>query len=259
MQTLWITLSIILTFVHGLLHSSLSKSDSSIMALSAARIPIDKVLQAPQWPAQWPYRPADFRRQDESGDGFFYGQPRFVYHIDDEAVRALTSYYSKVFFDGAAVLDLCSSWVSHYPSSFHPSRVSGLGMNREELARNSQLNEFVVQDLNINPKLPYPENTFDFVTLVVSVDYLIKPLEVFKEIQRVLKPGGLAIISQSNRCFPTKAINIWLRTNDAEHVFIIGSYFHYAGGFEKAESLDLSPFPDMTDPLYIVQARKSKQ
>mgnify|MGYP001144347911 CR=1 FL=1 len=38
----------------------------------------------------------------------------------------------------------------------------------------------------------------------VSVDYLTKPLEVFREVNRVLKPGGLAIMSFSNRCFPTK-------------------------------------------------------
>jgi len=41
---------------------------------------------------------------------------------------------------------------------------------------------------------------------VVSVDYLIRPLEIFKEVNRVLRPGGKFILSQSNRCFPTKAI-----------------------------------------------------
>lgn len=71
-----------------------------------------------------------------------------------------------------------------------------------------------MKDLNKDPVLPFDDASFDVVTNVVSVDYLTKPLEVFKEINRVLRPGGKAIMSFSNRCFPTKAINIWLSTND---------------------------------------------
>ena len=89
----------------------------------------------------------------------------------------------------------------------------GLGMNRFELEQNKQLSEFVVQNLNKNPQFPFPDNSFDVVTCVVSIDYLTKPLEIFKEVGRVLRPGGRFIVSQSNRCFPTKAIQIWLNTN----------------------------------------------
>ena len=93
-------------------------------------------------------------------------------------------------------------------------RVAGLGMNQEELVRNKQLTEFAVRDLNLDPTLPYADNSFDFITNCVSVDYLTRPLEVFKEIHRCLKPGGVAIMSFSNRCFPTKAIAIWTQTGD---------------------------------------------
>ena len=61
------------------------------------------------------------------------------------------------------------------------------------------------------PKLPYEDNSFDVITNAVSVDYLTKSIEVFKEMHRVLKPGGQAIMSFSNRCFPTKGLNIFLR------------------------------------------------
>lgn len=47
-----------------------------------------------------------------------------------------------------------------------------------------------LQDLNVDSKFPFPDASFDVVTCVVSVDYLTKPLEVFKEIARVLKPNG---------------------------------------------------------------------
>ena len=118
--------------------------------------------------------------------------------------------------------------------------------------------EYVVRDLNVDPTFPFEDNSFDFVTCVVSTDYLTRPLEVFSEIALVLKPNGVAIMSQSNRCFPSKAINIWLNTNDLQHVFIIGSYFHYSRGFAPPESLDISPNPGRSDPLFIIRAKVNK-
>lgn len=163
-----------------------------------------------------------------------------MYHIDEGAVRALTNYYREAIPQGSSVLDICSSWVSHYPQDFPSTmkRISGTGMNALELEANNQLTDFKPKNLNIDPKLPYESKTFDVVrsfpspplwnpshaatllvitlppvqvTCVVSVDYLIKPLEVFKEVHRVLKPGGKFILSQSNRCFPTKARTLFLR------------------------------------------------
>lgn len=229
---------------------------TSITGLLARSVSVADVLKNPKWPERWPFRPEDFQRQDESSDAYFYDQPRLVYHIDDYAVGALTKYYQSVFKEGSNVLDICSSWVSHFPKDVKLGRTSGLGMNAKELAQNKQLTDYVAKDLNVDPIFPFEDNTFDFVTCVVSVDYLTRPLEVFSEIRRVLKPGGSAVISQSNRCFPTKAIDIWLKTNDLEHIFIIGAYFHYAGGFEKAESIDISPAPGLSDPMFIIQAKK---
>ncbi|KAJ0985525.1 hypothetical protein J5N97_003881 [Dioscorea zingiberensis] len=118
------------------------------------------------------------------------------------------------------------------------------------------LTEYIVQDLNVNPKLPFPDDSFDVITNVVSVDYLTKPIEVFKEMQRILKPGGQAIMSFSNRMFWTKAISIWTSTGDVEHAWIVGAYFHYAGGFEPPVAVDISPNPGRSDPMYIICSRK---
>jgi ubiquinone/menaquinone biosynthesis C-methylase UbiE len=124
-----------------------------------------------------------------------------VYHIDDYAVSALTKYYKKILQDGDDVLDICSSWVSHYPKEWKGGNVVGLGMNEYELKQNKQLKSYVVKDLNKDPALPFEANSFDKVTIVVSVDYLNKPREVFSEISRVLRPGGSALISMSNRWY----------------------------------------------------------
>ncbi|KAJ3695008.1 hypothetical protein LUZ60_000385 [Juncus effusus] len=222
--------------------------------------PVEQILKNVEWPEEFPFKEEDFSRFDESPDSLFYSEPRFVTHIDDSAIRALTDYYSKVFppsnKPGIAILDLCSSWVSHFPAGYKQERIVGMGMNEDELKKNSVLTEYVVQDLNVNPKLPFEDNSFDVITNVVSVDYLTKPIEVFKEMQRVLKPSGLAIMSFSNRLFFTKAISIWTSTGDVDHAWIVGSYFHYAGGFEPPVAVDISPNPGRSDPMYIVYSRK---
>jgi len=229
---------------------------------------IAQVLKDPQFPAIYPFTQKDMQRYDESSDGDFYAQPRLVKHIDDEAIGALTKYYEKEFLtsktknstteDDLSVLDICSSWISHYPESVKFKRCAGTGMNKEELARNQRFTEpATVVDLNETPKLPYEDNSFDFVTNCVSVDYLTKPLEVMQEVRRVLKPGGRAIMSFSNRCFPTKAVSIWTACGDLDHIWIVGAYYHYANGFDAPEGIDISPNPGRTDPMYVVTATKT--
>ncbi|CAN1185582.1 hypothetical protein LINPERHAP2_LOCUS37634 [Linum perenne] len=222
---------------------------------------VEEVLKNVAWPEQFPFKEEDFQRFDESSDSSFYEAPRFVTHIDDPAIAALTKYYSEVLppsnTPGVSILDMCSSWVSHYPKGYKQDRIVGMGMNEQELKQNPVLTEYILQDLNVNPKLPFDDDSFDVITNVVSVDYLTKPLDVFKEMRRILKPGGLAIMSFSNRCFFTKAISIWTSTGDADHVMIVGSYFHYAGGFEPPQAVDISPNPGRSDPMYIVYSRKA--
>lgn len=133
------------------------------------------------YPESWPYTADDMRRIDETDDAQFYGEPRFVYHIDLPAVAALRHYYATTIVqEGLDLLDICSSWTSHYPDAFpaRMGRISGSGMNYRELKKNPQLDDFAAADLNRRPVLPYPDASFDVVTCVVSVDYLIHPVEV---------------------------------------------------------------------------------
>jgi len=203
------------------------------------------VLTGLDFPEESPFEPQDFERQDESADTQFYDTPRFCFHVDDAAVAALTQYYSTAFraWDKPAILDICASHVSHFPEDVaeYAGRRVALGMNYMELSQNKQVDDYVVKDLNEDPKLPFDDNSFDIVTNVVSIDYLTQPMAICKEVARVLKPGGAAIFALSNRCFPTKAVNIWLKTNDLEHVYVVGSYFHYTGGFKAPSAVEVSP------------------
>ena len=171
------------------------------------------------------------------------------------------NYYKENIAAGSAILDICSSWVSHYPDDFPQTmtRIAATGMNALELEMNRQLSygDFHPKNLNLDPTLPFEDESFDVVTCVVSVDYLIHPLDVFREVNRVLKPGGKFILSQSNRCFPSKAIAMWLGQSDMEHCLVIAAYFHFSKGWKPARIFDASPTgPRTNDPLFIVEATK---
>jgi len=225
------------------------------------KFPVRPVRLVKEWPEEAPFKKEDFFRADQQDDGSFYAIPRLVYHIDEPAVSSLTQYYRNNIPKKSDVLDICSSWVSHYPLEFPKvmKRISATGMNSLELRANDQLTDFTPRNLNIEPKLPYEDASFDVVTCVVSIDYLISPIEVLKEVNRVLRPGGKVIISQSNRCFPSKAIAMWLKMNDRQHLELINGYLQYAGGFLQRKAFDITADgPDSVNfnPMFIVEAVK---
>jgi SAM-dependent methyltransferase len=201
-----------------------------------------------------PLRAEHFRRADESDDVLFYEQPRLVTHIDDGAIAAVEAFYGRLIPDGAMVLDLMTSWVSHLPPQKPLAGVAGLGMNTVELEQNPQLTERVVLDLNREPRLPWGDATFDAAIVTVSVQYLTRPAEVFAEVGRVLKPGAPFAVAYSNRCFPTKAIAVWQALGNSDHAELIGVYFRLADGFDKPQAYDISPGGG--DPMFVVVARK---
>lgn len=166
---------------------------------------VQDVLTNLEFPKDSPFEPQDFSRQDESADTQFYDSPRFCFHVDDQAVAALTKYYSTAFreWEKPAILDICASHVSHFPADVaeYAGRRVALGMNEQELSQNKQVSEFVVKDLNEDPTLPFEDNSFDIVTNVVSIDYLTQPMPICKEVARVLKPGGAAMFALSNRWY----------------------------------------------------------
>ena len=193
-----------------------------------------------------------FRRANETPDEEFYRAPRLVTHIDDRAITTVTQLYREFFPSGGEILDLMSSWVSHLPPEIEYRRVIGLGMNEVELRRNKRLDSYVVQNLNTNPHLPFGDAEFDGVGICVSIDYLTQPVEVVREVGRVLKVGAPTIITFSNRCFPSKAIAIWHRLDDQGHMRLVEEYLREAGNFRGVRSLDRSPRRMFSDPLYAV-------
>ncbi|KAL6722279.1 hypothetical protein ACLMJK_001386 [Lecanora helva] len=237
----------------------------------------------------FPYHPHDFHRADSSTDADFYSTPRLVTHIDDNAIRLLREYYAGTLPRQGRVLDLCSSWVSHFPREVEERAISqrkkeegdgngktdergkglevvGLGMNAAELAANPILRSYILQDLNTNPVLPTSLSPLTTTVCVVSIDYLTQPLDVLSSLHSLTKPGGTVHLVVSNRCFPTKAVGRWLRVSEEERLQMVGDYLHFSG-WEGVEVVELSDGQGKgaglmgllgggVDPLWVVRGVK---
>ncbi|MBN2123660.1 MAG: class I SAM-dependent methyltransferase [Deltaproteobacteria bacterium] len=216
-----------------------------------------------------PSFPADaFSRLDPSEDHVFYARDRFVSHIDATALATVEQVIGRLIVeDHPAVLDLMSGWDSHIPGNLKPREVVGLGLNGNELRRNKALTRYVLHDLNADPTLPFPDNAFDAVLNTVSVDYMVRPVEVFREVGRVLRPGGLFLVVFSNRMFPQKAVKIWRESGEDERVLLVEDFFRMAGGFDKpsvflskgrprSEDDKYAHLGIPSDPVYAVYAEK---
>jgi SAM-dependent methyltransferase len=202
-------------------------------------------------------KPEFRRRMDESDDELFYEYPRFVVHIDDSAIADVGQIYQALLPKHAELLDLMSSWRSHLPAPLEPKRVVGLGLNRAEMVDNPALTDIVIHNVNREPHLPFDDASFDGAVMTVSVQYLTKPVEVFADVARVLRPSGPFIVTFSNRMFPAKAIALWQMANEPQRPEIVRTYFAEAGAFDKIEIIDHSRRPGPpSDPIWAVAGYK---
>ena len=116
-----------------------------------------------------------------------------------------------------------------------------------------------LEDLNLEPRLPYADDSFDVCTLALSVQYLTRPLEVFQELRRVLRPGGMAVVAFSHRAFIEKAVKLWAEApEDGEgHAHVVCRYFQHGPqqGWHMLHTVDVSPRHG--DPVWLVTAVKS--
>ncbi len=190
-----------------------------------------------------------FDRQDPARDRVFYASPRLVTHIDDGAIAAVGSLYEELEI-GGDVLDMMSSWISHF--STPPTRLIAHGINGPELSQNITATGKVISDLNSTPVFPFADASFDAAVCAVSVDYLSRPIEVFDDLARIVRPGGRAVFNFSNRLFPTKAILGWLSADDLQRCGIVSAYFQLAQGWGEPTAVEVET--EGRDPLFAVWA-----
>lgn len=178
--------------------------------------------------------PGSFLRADENDDALFYSKDRMVDHLDSLALETIEELVGRlVVEERPVILDLMASCDSHIPESVTPSHVMGLGLNEREMENNPSLDEICVHDLNKDPTLPLEDERFDGVLCTVSVDYMTEPYSVFAEVARVLKPGGLFLVSFSNRYFQEKVVKIWRYATGEQRIELVESYFDESYQFDE--------------------------
>lgn len=234
----------------------------------------EMVTNGPGMQARWNNSPTDFfsdqpfNRQDAAPDSSFYRRPRFVQHIDDTALNVVKELYRHVLKDGMRVLDLMSSWQSHIPEQVRLQKLTGLGLNRQELEANSRLDDRIIHDLNEDPMLPFKTGDYDAVLCTVSIEYLIQPQKIFEELGRILRPDGILMVTFSNRWFPPKVVRVWEQLHEFERMGLVLEYFQRSGMFKDLETYSMKGLPRPwndkyfaeigdSDPVFAVFGRKA--
>lgn len=231
------------------------------------------LTKGPGMQARWENKPTDFfsnrpfHKKDNHPDTSFYKTPRLVQHIDDMAIQVVKDLYGQLLKSGMRILDLMSSWQSHIPSRLRFEKLTGLGLNKEELDKNEILDDRVIHDLNEDVILPFESNEYDAIICTNSIEYLVHPESVFDELFRVLRPDGLLIMTFSNRWFPPKVIRIWEELDEYERMGLVLEYFQKNGKFKDLETYSVRGLPRpwndkyfpekrYSDPIYAVWGRK---
>ena len=224
---------------------------------------LEMITSGPGMQARYCGNPTDFfagdpfARTDEYEDAMFYTEPRLATHIDNSAAFVIENLYGEILKDGSKVLDLMSSWRSHIPQNVKLDSLIGLGLNPEEMLQNRQLTDHIIHDLNRKPLLPFVDNEFSAVICTVSVEYLIHPFEVFREIARILKPDGYFIVTFSNRWFPPKVVKIWTELHDFERMGLVLEYFLQTDSYKNLETFSMRGLPRNEDDKYFPETLNS--
>eukprot|EP00640_Fibrocapsa_japonica_P000093 CAMPEP_0113938004 /NCGR_PEP_ID=MMETSP1339-20121228/4449_1 /TAXON_ID=94617 /ORGANISM="Fibrocapsa japonica" /LENGTH=546 /DNA_ID=CAMNT_0000940931 /DNA_START=71 /DNA_END=1711 /DNA_ORIENTATION=+ /assembly_acc=CAM_ASM_000762 len=198
------------------------------------------------WPPNWPYTDEQFERLNNDADGDFYKVARMEEIFDQEAGELLVGHHARYHKDGDRVLEIGASFKSYLPTNISYASVVGLGMQMEEMNKNEMLTERVAQDLNQDVTLPFEDDSFDHIVIANTIEFMVKPKELYREMQRVLRPGGLLNVAFTHgsflKAYEPKKINLWKQMNDAQHMWILASFmkFSSARGWRNMKGYQLS-------------------
>ncbi len=174
-----------------------------------------------------------FKRVDERPDSLYYRRPVETNLLSEQAMRQLRATMPTLLGAPHRVLDLMAGVRSHIGTV--DAHVTGLGMNLDELQRNPHVDTPVVHDLNRTKTLPFEDRSFDAALCTVAVQYMTQPVQTFREVGRVLKPGSPFVVAFNARMFEDKAILAWRASDEDAHCRLVTTYFEESGAFADLE------------------------
>lgn len=197
------------------------------------------------------YSQYPFQRDNDSSDRDFYQQARMIKHLDNCAIEQVKQIYQRLLKPGDKILDLMSSVYSHIPETLQNYKAIGLGMNESELAANTQLDSYLLHDLNNEPQLPFDDSSFDAVICTSSIEYLTRPLEVVRQLAAVCKPGAIVVFTFSTRWFPGKQTQLWSEMHPFERQGLVLDLLVKSGHFCQLQTESIRGYSrPITDKHY---------
>lgn len=163
--------------------------------------------------------------EDDSPAAVFHAEPRLVTHFDAAGTQAVAGIYGERLPQNGLLLEIGATWKTLLPPRFATQSLVGVGANEQEMLSNGRIDHALVQDLSRETRLPFPDAFFDGAFCTNTVGYLTRPLEVFAEVRRVLKPGAPFVIVWGRRGFDTRMVRIWREADDHRRFGIARSYF----------------------------------
>jgi len=188
---------------------------------------------------------------------------KFDKKIDDSTTTEIAKLHTQLLLKHSKVLDLVSDSETYLEANYETGLLTGLGYNENKLAANPLLDTYHVQNLNEDTGLPFETDSFDDAICSLSIETLIDPLAIMRELSRVIKPGGKFIVTFTNRYDTEKTIRLWPQLHLFERMQLVLEYFRQASGFDNLETYSkrglplskndkLSEQKTISDPIFAV-------
>jgi len=110
---------------------------------------------------------------------------------------------------GRKALDVGCGDGARYGARVHESGVEVHGVDISEVAvESARARGIDARVASLADPLPYDDSTFDVVICLEVLEHLVNPAVVTREIARVLRPGGVALLSVPNSAFWTTRVEL---------------------------------------------------
>ncbi len=163
--------------------------------------------------------------------------------LSPEQQQLLRAAYQRLLGEGdfPEVLDLLGTSDSFVPAA---TTLTGPALDPGRVAADCRIGLETARHLGDQARLPLDNASFDAVLVTLEVGGLRCPLEVFREVARVLRPQGLAVVSFGDARYDGAHTHLWAHADDREHLMLAEAFIEFAGGgFSRPTSLTLFEGP----------------
>lgn len=222
---------------------TMSPADVTINEVRNPKVP----STAWKWPPVWPFPPDALDAITTTPEG--ESSSTLIKAYNGKQISKFKEHLDLYVPNGSKVLELSSDVSNNFLSIdetdidhiyFNDKSIGGV----DPMAPLKQFHE---------PKFPYPSNSFNTVIVTDGLESLTNPRDVFREIWRVLKPGGrcLCCFSSMPAKLPamTSPVKMWTTMTDEQKIWIVGSYYQYSAGpgWKDIEGYDLLEIEKATE------------